>query len=163
MAKSHHISRNDFVKVTVGALGTIMGVVVGLPAIGYIISPALKKQVTEAWIALGPIESYPIGIPTLFSFTRSKVNGWEKTVNSYGVYVLRGSEAESDILVLSNVCTHLSCRVNWDETTQQYQCPCHDAQFDIDGEVVDGPPPRPLDDFETKIEEGNLFMHLVEA
>ena len=41
MAKSPHISRNDFVKVTVGALGAIMGVIVGLPGIGYFISPAL--------------------------------------------------------------------------------------------------------------------------
>jgi Rieske Fe-S protein len=161
MAKSPHLSRNDFVKATVGVLGTIMGAVVGIPAIGYLISPALKAQESEAWIELGPLENYPIGTPTLFTFTRTKINGWEKTVNSYGVYVLRQSEAESDVLVLSNVCTHLSCRVTWNEEIQEYACPCHDAHFTIKGDVAFGPPPRPMDRYETKVEEGNLFMHLV--
>jgi menaquinol-cytochrome c reductase iron-sulfur subunit len=158
MPKSPHLSRNDFVKATIGVLGTIMGAVVGLPVIGYVISPALKRQESEAWIPAGPLENYPTGVPTLFSFTRTKVNGWERTVNSYGVYVLRKSEAENDILALSNVCTHLSCRVTWDEGRQEYVCPCHDAQFTIDGEVATGPPPRPLDQYEIKIEEGNLSI-----
>jgi len=163
MPKSPHLSRTDFVKTTVGVLGTIMAAVVGLPAIGYLISPATKTQESDAWIELGPLESYPIGTPTLFNFTRSKINGWEKTVNSYGIYILRRSEAEDDLLVLSNVCTHLSCRVTWKEDQQEYACPCHDAQFDIDGDVTYGPPPRPLDRYETKVEEGNLYIHFVEA
>jgi menaquinol-cytochrome c reductase iron-sulfur subunit len=162
MAKSPHISRNDFVKVTVGALGTIMGMVVGLPAIGYIISPALKLTGTDAWIAAGPLKNYPVGTPTPFSFTRTKLNGWEKTVNSYGVYVLRKSESETDVLVLSNVCTHLACRVTWKEDVKAYVCPCHDGHFDINGTVINHTvPPRPLDKYLTKIESGNLFIHLV--
>ena len=138
MAKSPHLSRKAFVTATVGVLGTFMAVVVGLPAIGYLVSPATKKREGEAWIPAGELESYPIGIPTLFSFTRSKINGWEKTVSSHGVYILRRSESETDILALSNVCTHLSCRVTWDEATQLYPCPCHAAHFDIEGLVVDG-------------------------
>ena len=70
-------------------VGTIMGAMVGIPAIGYLISPATKIQKSEAWIPLGPLEKIPVGVPTFFSFTRSKVNGWEKTVNSYGVYAWR--------------------------------------------------------------------------
>ena len=163
MAKSPHLSRKDFVTATVGVLGAIMGAVVGLPAIGYLISPATTSQESEAWISAGPLENYPVGVPTLFSFTRSKINGWEKTVNSYGVYIIRGSEAETDVLALSNICTHLSCRVTWEEGRQEYACPCHDAQFDIVGNVLAGPPPRPLDPYETKVEEGNLFIHFVEA
>jgi Rieske Fe-S protein len=163
MAKSAHISRNEFVKAAVGLLGTVMGAIVGLPAIGYLISPAAQKQESDAWISAGPLENYPIGEPTLFSFTRTKINGWEKTASSYGVFILRKSEATEDVLALSNVCTHLSCRVNWVADKQEYDCPCHDAQFGINGEVLGGPPPRPLDPYETKIEEGTLFVHLVEA
>ncbi len=161
MAKSYHMSRVDFVKFATGVIGTIMGAVVGLPVIGYVLSPALKKQATDAWIQLGPIEDYPINTPIPFSFTRSKVNGWEKTVNSYGVYVWRKSEGE--VFVISNVCTHLGCRVTWHEDIQEYICPCHDGHFAIDGEVTAGPAPRPLDRFETKIEEGNLSIRLLEG
>jgi len=163
MPKSPHLSRNDFVKATVGVLGTIMGVAVGLPAIGYIISPALKPQESEAWIPAGPIENYPIGVPTLFTFTRTKINGWERTTNSYGAYVVRISEAESEISAYSNTCTHLSCRVSWKEEVKEYICPCHDASFAINGEVISGPPPRPLDEYETKVEEGILSIHFMEG
>jgi Rieske Fe-S protein len=62
--------------------------------------------------------------------------------------------------VLSDVCTHLSCKVHWDETQAAFVCPCHDAEFDARGHVVSGPPPRPLDRFEAKIENDQLLIYL---
>ena len=153
---SAHLSRSDFVKVVTAFLGTLMGTITGLPVIGYIISPALGLKETEAWIPLGPLENYPIGSPQSFNFTRSRINGWEKTINSYGVFVIR--QDETQVRVLSNVCTHLSCRVSWHPDLQEYVSPCHDGHFDILGNVTSGPPPRPLDEFITKIEDGNLYI-----
>ena len=161
MAGSRHISRRDFITLATAAVGTFIGAVVGLPAIAYLIDPALKTGSTDAWIPLGKFESYEIGKSVLSTFTRSKVNGWEKSVNSYGVFVLRKSETE--VIVFSNVCTHLSCRVNWNADKQQYICPCHDGRFGIDGKVVSGPPPRPLDVYETKVEAGILSIHFLES
>ena len=163
MAKTHNIDRREFVAIVVAFLGSIMGLVIGLPAIGYLLSPATKTQQQDDWISVGPIENYPIGIPTLFSFTRTIINGWEKTVNSYGVYITRKGESQSDVSALSNLCTHLSCRVTWKDDNQEYRCPCHDAIFDIDGNVISGPPPKPLYEYETKVEDGVLFIHFVEG
>jgi menaquinol-cytochrome c reductase iron-sulfur subunit len=157
MPSSPQMSRREFVGIVTAAVGTFMGAVLGIPAINYLIAPALKKESADVWIPAGPVENYPVGIPTLFNFNRTKVNGWEKTVNSYGVYILR--HEDGSILALSNRCTHLSCRVNWKTETSVYQCPCHDALFGIDGEIIKGPQPRPLDEYETKIEENNLFIH----
>ena len=156
MAGSSRISRRDFVKVVTIALSSVMGAALGIPVIGYLIDPALKVQSSEAWIPLGPLENFPLGSPKSFSFTRSSVNGWEKNVNSYGGFILR--KTETDLLALSSRCTHLSCSVNWDEGNNNYACPCHAAHFGSEGEVLDGPPPAPLDRYETKIEEGNLFI-----
>jgi len=166
MAKSSpKLSRREFTTVVMSVLGSIMGIVVGFPLIGYIISPAVKTKKVDDWISLGPLEGYPIGVPTFFSFTRTKVNGWERTTNSYGVFIFRKSE--DDLKVFSNVCTHLSCRVSWVETTQSFDCPCHDAKFNLDGVVIYGPPPRPLiqwADEELQInEEGNLLIHFTEG
>ena len=161
MADSHNIDRRGFVKIVVTFLGTVMGAVVGLPAIGYLISPALKAHKAETWIPVGPLESYPIGNPTMYNFTRTTVNGWEKTVNSYGVHILRVDE--NQVKALSNLCTHLSCRVSWKEEGQDYVCPCHDGHFGADGKVVSGPPPEPLHEYETKLEDGTLFIHYVEG
>jgi len=161
MSESDGINRRQFVTVVVAAVGTIMAAFIGLPAISYLISPATKVQEKDEWIPLGPLENYPLGTPTLFTFTRTTVNGWEKTANSYGVYVMRYTEEQYK--VFSNMCTHLSCRVNWKEDLSEYICPCHDGHFDIDGQVVAGPPPRPLDEYETKLEDGVLYIHYVGA
>ena len=104
-----------------GALGAIIAGVVGIPAVAYLLSPGLKNQALDAWVPLGPLDIYPVGEPTLFTFIRTKVNGWEKTVNSYGVYVVK--PAEGDPYVLSNICTHLSCRVTWKENEKIYVLP----------------------------------------
>jgi Rieske Fe-S protein len=153
------MSRREFVGIVTAAAGTVMGAIIGIPAIGYLIAPALNKATADTWIPAGPLENYPVGVPTLFNFNRTKVNGWEKTVNSYGVYVIHHDDGS--FLALSNTCTHLSCRVNWYQDESAYICPCHDAYFDITGGVVKGPQPRALDPYETKVEENNLFIHFL--
>jgi Rieske Fe-S protein len=159
MPSSPHMSRREFVAIVTAAAGTVMGAIIGIPAIGYLIAPALQKVSADVWIAAGQLANYPVGVPTLFNFNRTKVNGWEKTVNSYGVFIIQ--HEDGSILALSNKCTHLSCRVNWKPEETAYVCPCHNAYFGIDGQIISGPQPRPLDSYETKIEEGNLFIHFI--
>jgi menaquinol-cytochrome c reductase iron-sulfur subunit len=164
MAGSSHISRRDFIKVATAAVGTFIGAVVGLPAIAYLVDPALKATKSDAWVPLGKIEAFEVDKPTLASFTRSKVNGWEKTVTSYGFFVIKKSDA--NFLVLSNKCTHLGCSVSWKDDRKEFVCPCHDAQFGLDGSVRGGPPPRPLDAYSgdmLKVESGILLLHFLEG
>jgi menaquinol-cytochrome c reductase iron-sulfur subunit len=164
MAGSNSINRRDFIKLTTAAVGTFIGAVVGLPAIAYLIDPALKTAKSDAWVPLGKVETFEIGKPTPVSFTRSKVNGWEKTVTSYGLYVIKKSD--TDFLVLSSKCTHLGCNVSWKDDRQEFVCPCHDAQFGPDGSVRGGPPPRPLDAFSgdrLKVVDGVLQLHFLEG
>jgi len=45
----------------------------------------------------------------------------------------------------SSICTHLSCTVLWRAEHEELLCPCHDGSFEpSNGEVLAGPPPRPL-------------------
>lgn len=160
MAKSPHISRNEFVKIVVGAVGTFIGGLIALPAVGYLIKPAvdaMQANTGDTWIPAGPLDKYPIGQPTPFSFTRTRVNGWETTSLSYGVFILRKSDTETK--VYSNVCTHLACRVTWHDDVKEYICPCHDGHFSIDGQVVSGPPPKPMVEYPTKVDNGTLLFN----
>ena len=159
--RSPVLDRRGFVKIVTSALGSIMAALVGIPVIGYFISPAAKKTSEDSWITLGPLENFPPGSPTQFNFTLTQVNGWERSSKSYGVFVLRSDSG--DVEVLSDVCTHLSCRVNWNEENQEFACPCHAAFFDRNGGVKSGPPPRPLDQYEIKLEGDQLFIHLREG
>ena len=160
----HELSRRDFIKVTTGIVGGLIGAAIGVPAIFYLIDPALKPGGKDMWIPIGKLESMEIGKPYPFSFTRVEVNGWERTAGSFGGFALRKSEDPKDILILSSRCTHLSCTVNWNETAKAYICPCHDAKFSMEGKVLDGPPPRPLDQY-TKhqvTEDGTLEIFFSE-
>lgn len=47
-------------------------------------------------------------------------------------------------VALSAVCTHKGCIVNWDEKRLTLTCPCHAGLFDANGNVLAGPPRRPL-------------------
>lgn len=43
-------------------------------------------------------------------------------------------------------CTHLSCPVYFEREHQRLECPCHEGAFNAQtGDVLYGPPPRPLD------------------
>jgi len=134
MSVPNKLDRRDFVKVVTVTLGSIMGAVIAIPAVGYLLSPATSIKKKESWISLGPLENYPILQPILFTFVQTTVNGWEKTSNSYGVYVVRYDETTQK--VFSNKCTHLSCRVTWQDGQQEFFCPCHDGIFGIEGQVV---------------------------
>src|SRR6266508_1783575 len=150
MADKHDMNRRDFIKATAAFVGGLIGVGIGVPTIAYLLSPSLRKAEDETVVDLGLLENYPIGIPTRFEFTRTKVNGWERTGLNYGVFVVR--QTKKDVRVSSDICTHLACRVNWYPDAQHYISPCHNGHFDIAGNNVSGPPPRPLDEFVTKIE-----------
>ena len=45
------------------------------------------------------------------------------------------------------VCTHLECTVQYKPETSQIWCACHNGLYDLAGNVVSGPPPRPLESF----------------
>jgi len=165
MAGSHNINRRDFVILTSAAVGTVIGATIGLPAIGYLISPALRAGGKDAWVPIGKLENIPVGEPFTFSFTRTQVNGWERTATSYGGFVMRKSDKPDDMVILSSRCTHLGCQVNWHPESKSFVCPCHDASFNINGEVLAGPPPRPLDVYsEFKVDDtGQLLIHIKEG
>ena len=152
------IGRREFVGGVVGLIGAIMSAVIGLPAVGYVISPALKGATKEEWIPLGPTSALKTGVPTPFTFSQMKQVAWRRTRISHKVYAI--SHDGQNVAVFSDACTHLSCKVSWNEERGTFVCPCHDGLFDKDGNVVSGPPPRPLDRFEAKVENDQITIRV---
>ena len=65
---------------------------------------------------------------------------------------------EKEVKAISTVCTHLGCTVSWQKDKKEFYCPCHHGRFDKDGNVIAGPPPKPLDTYEVEIEGDNVFV-----
>jgi len=150
------ISWKDFLGTAIFAIGGIIGLSIGLPAIAYILGPALQKKEEQNWIALGAATKVEVGVPTLFKARVEQKAGWITSEEELTFYVL--TDNGRDFVAMSNVCTHLGCRVRWVDDQSQFFCPCHNGVFDKQGQVVSGPPPKPLNQYEVKAEDGQLFV-----
>jgi len=61
---------------------------------------------------------------------------------------------DGGFLALFRECTHLGCTLPWSAAEDRFVCPCHASTFDITGQVLGPPAPRPLDLFAVRIENG---------
>lgn len=71
------------------------------------------------------------------------------------IAVLAGEE----IVAVSLVCTHLGCLVDWSAERREFLCPCHRAAFDARGNVLQGPPPRPLARLAVSVDGDRVRVH----
>lgn len=53
--------------------------------------------------------------------------------------------APGNFLAFSAICTHLGCIIQWQADKGEFLCPCHAGRFSSEGQVLGGPPPKPLD------------------
>ncbi|MEO8435705.1 MAG: Rieske (2Fe-2S) protein [Pyrinomonadaceae bacterium] len=66
---------------------------------------------------------------------------------------------DGELHAFGQKCTHLSCPVYFERAHQRLECPCHDGAFDAKtGNVLYGPPPRPLDAIKLELRpDGQLW------
>ncbi|HEU5180274.1 MAG TPA: Rieske 2Fe-2S domain-containing protein [Candidatus Polarisedimenticolia bacterium] len=72
------------------------------------------------------------------------------------LYVIRVSEEQ--VLALPAICTHLRCVLKWNSSRQSFDCPCHNGAFDKNGNVLSGPPTRPLAPLRVEIEADDIVI-----
>jgi cytochrome b6-f complex iron-sulfur subunit len=89
-------------------------------------------------IEAGPVEAFAPGSVTAFPAGR--------------FYLCR--LADGGFVALDRECTHLGCTVPWRPDEERFDCPCHASSFDIAGDVLSPPAPRPLDRRPVRIENG---------
>jgi Rieske Fe-S protein len=152
------VDRRKFLSRATIGIGAAIGVGWAVPGVAYVLSPAKKQDSQSEWISLGSADKVEIGTPSLFKATITKTSGWVSSEQEVAVYVV--TEDGREFRGFSNICTHLGCRVRWVTEQEGFFCPCHNAIFGSDGEVVDGPPPRALEEFPVKVEDGQIFVSL---
>jgi Rieske Fe-S protein len=63
-------------------------------------------------------------------------------------------DAGGTVYALDLRCTHAGCNVAWKAAEGEFYCPCHGGAFDKEGNVLKGPPVRPLERLPVRIEGG---------
>jgi len=154
-------NRRRFLEVCTDAVVALLGACIAVPALAYVFAPARrwtgKKGTGEDFQNVGALAQLPIDQWQLVSLQLAQRDGWEKVRIRHGVWVRRSKDL-TKIEVLSSICPHLGCPLNWHPDHAEFVCPCHGGVFDIHGGHVAGPPPRPMDPLEYHVENGCLFV-----
>ena len=66
--------------------------------------------------------------------------------------------SETEWKAYSGVCTHLNCTVQFKDASRQIWCACHNGTYDLNGKVVSGPPPRPLEEFKVRVRGDEVII-----
>jgi Rieske Fe-S protein len=66
--------------------------------------------------------------------------------------------SQTEWRALSAVCTHLSCIVQYQPDRTQIWCACHNGVYNLQGQVVSGPPPKPLRPFDVHTRQDEVVI-----
>lgn len=151
------VDRRGFHLSILSGLWALITGALAIPAGAYLLSPGRPRN--AGWIDAGDIARLPVGTPEEVVFRRTRVDGWKITSEKATAWVLKKSDRE--VVAFSPQCTHLGCAYHYSESTKEFVCPCHTSAFGLDGSVLTGPAPRPLDRFEARLEGTRLLLGAV--
>lgn len=148
-------TRRGFLGLAIGTLSFVGGLIVALPLLDALIGPALRKNQPH-WSKAGNVDALSASQPTDLTFPDEVVDAYVRETVMHSVWAVK--QSSSDVTVFSPICPHLGCHYHWDAQSKHFVCPCHGSVFDVDGKVVAGPAPRPLDTLPQKIDSGELLV-----
>ncbi|MET0127150.1 MAG: ubiquinol-cytochrome c reductase iron-sulfur subunit [Solirubrobacterales bacterium] len=138
------------------ALGGVAITAVALPVVGFALAPIFDRP-EETWEGVGSpddfvSDTYRQAVITIVD----GVGDSGKTT----VYIRQGSadldEDPNTYIAISTRCAHLGCPVRFVRAAGNFICPCHGGVYDFEGQVIGGPPVRPLDRFQTRVSGDTL-------
>lgn len=148
--------RRRFLRWATGIGGVVSAVLAGVPSLRAFLSPAYRRPQGPDWVKLGEADLFDLDIPTKVDFVETVKDAWVQNRVLRAVWVYTADAEE--FTVYNGRCTHLGCGYGYDKASGEFRCPCHRGVFDVKtGAVLGGPPPRPLDQLQTKIEDGFLY------
>ena len=143
------------VNTVVGAIGAGLAALLG----AFALRPASAAG-PERWIRAGHTLDLKAGVPVprVLSFLRA--DGWYRERARETVFLVW--DGGQNVRAMSATCTHLGCQVRWEAEARRFHCPCHGGVYDASGRVLEGPPPRPLDTLEARLDghAGDVLVRL---
>lgn len=115
-----------------------------------------SQEGDSRWLRAGALTDLTPGVPVPKVLAISRQSGWYRERARETVFLVW--DGNKTVHALSATCTHLGCQVRWDAAATSFRCPCHGGTFDAQGNVVEGPPPRPLDRVETRVDGSDTVL-----
>ncbi|HEX5772793.1 MAG TPA: ubiquinol-cytochrome c reductase iron-sulfur subunit [Geomobilimonas sp.] len=121
-------SRRKFLFVCLGGVLAGTGGAILYPLVSYL---APRRDASARRTVTFPAADVPEGAAKFFDY------------NGKTAVIIR--QKNGALVALSAVCTHLGCVVQWQKEKEEFLCPCHAGRFSVSGQVLGGPPPKPLE------------------
>lgn len=140
--QSQH-SKRDFLKYFLGG-----GILAWLGAVFYPVLAYLK-----------PPKQGDVEVTSVKAGKLSEIEKESGTIVRFGNKpVLMVRTAEGEVHAFSATCTHLDCTVQFRKDMGVIWCACHNGKYDLNGRVVGGPPPRPLDEYRVIVQADEVII-----
>jgi cytochrome b6-f complex iron-sulfur subunit len=85
-------------------------------------------------------------------------SGEAKNIIYQGEPAILINRPEKGFIALTRTCTHLGCLVTFNKSRQELICPCHAGTYDLEGNVISGPPPKPLTVIPLRIDGDTIII-----
>jgi menaquinol-cytochrome c reductase iron-sulfur subunit len=148
-------TRRVFLKGFTGMLIVLCSVLVGVPLVGSLVGPVFRR-IAPGWMRMGSTAALPLEQAAHMTSVDVQTDAYIREAVTRHIWAIRHSGQE--VTVFSPICPHLGCHFDWNPSTKHFECPCHGSVYSMDGKVLGGPAPRPLDTLPTKIENGELYV-----
>ncbi|MFQ5862650.1 MAG: ubiquinol-cytochrome c reductase iron-sulfur subunit [Candidatus Brocadiales bacterium] len=88
-------------------------------------------------VIFGPSKRFRAGFPEEYPVDTVST----KWMAEQRVWLVRTAQGMYAFLA---ICRHLGCTPRWVPEERLFKCPCHGSNYNLEGDVVGGPAPRPL-------------------
>lgn len=148
--------RAFFARLTEIVAGAV-AILFAIPLVRYLLYPVGVTGGQNGWSDLGPAAQFtPLKAPVAREITAAQNDGWLQSQSKKPIYITK--DAQGRVQVLTAVCPHLGCTVQWSEVKNEFLCPCHGSVFAPDGARIAGPTPRGMDSLPMKTQNGRLMV-----
>ncbi len=137
--------------------GSLSGLMIAQEIVGEInpwrdlLSPHRKRRLLGGWHYLRENLDYPFYMAKdRFAHHEQPISLEEIRPGNGAVTVISGQRVatyrdhDGSLHTLSPTCTHLGCRVHWNDVEKGWECPCHGSRYSVHGKVLTGPAERDL-------------------
>jgi len=135
------MKRRDLLKALVGVFGTVSFASFAYPLVRFLAPSGSASD--EKKIVLSKLE-IPVGGSKVVLFN-----------DKPAIVINRPGKG---FIAMSKVCTHLGCLVEYVKDRNMLICPCHAGTFDLEGNVLSGPPPKPLLKLPLRVEGEQIIV-----
>jgi len=134
------MDRRNFLKST----GVAIGLAMIAPTI--LLESCQKSSLTPQ----GPAVNFTLDLTQAANFNLKSSGG---SLSTHDVVVVNTGGSYTAV---AQSCTHQGCSVAYNKSENDFVCPCHGGKYDINGNVIAGPPPAPLKKY-NGVQNGNIL------